>query len=118
MLDPPAVEITYGMERILMGLGGIPLLGHAELLRWLLILAPLPIAGIGVWRLLQPFGSRNAGVVGTIAYLANPVAYNAFARGSWSTLVLFAAAPWVLRQLARSIDALLRMMGNNVQPVG
>src|SRR5690606_37227862 len=43
--------------------------------------------------------------VGTIAYLANPIAYNAFARGSWSTLVVFGAAPWVLRQLARSLDA-------------
>ena len=83
-----------------MGLGGIPLLGNGDVLRWLLVLVPLPLAGIGVWRLLQPFGSRNAAVVGTIAYLANPVAYNAYARGSWSALVAFAAAPWIFQQIA------------------
>jgi GT2 family glycosyltransferase len=89
----------------LLGLAGIPLLGHAALLRTVLVLAPLAVAAVGMWRLVRPFGSRRAAVAGTVVYLANPVPYNAFARGSWSALVVYAAAPWLLRLLARSLEA-------------
>jgi GT2 family glycosyltransferase len=89
----------------MLGLAGIPLLGHAALLRTLLVLVPLPLAGVGVWRFVRPFGSRRAAVVGTVVYLANPIPYNALARGSFSALVAYATAPWLFAQLARSLEA-------------
>jgi GT2 family glycosyltransferase len=85
--------------------GGIPLLGHAALLRTLLILVPFPLAAVGIWRLVRPFGSRNAAVVGTVVYLANPVPYNAVARGSWSALVVYSCLPWIIVLLARTLEA-------------
>jgi GT2 family glycosyltransferase len=86
-----------------LGLAGIPLLGKAALLRTLLVLAPLPVAAVGMWRLLRPFASRNGAIVGTVVYAANPIPYNAYSRGSWSTLVVYAAAPWILVLLARTL---------------
>jgi GT2 family glycosyltransferase len=89
----------------LLGILGAPLLGHAALLRTLLVLGPFPLAAVGTWRLLRPFGSRRAAVAGTIIYLASPVPYNALARGSFSALAVFAAAPWLFAAIARSLEA-------------
>jgi GT2 family glycosyltransferase len=87
----------------LLGLLGIPLLGHAALLRTVLLLAPLPLGALGMWRLARPFGSRTASITGVATYLALPVAYNGYARGSFSALTLFAAAPWLLGALGRLV---------------
>lgn len=87
----------------LLGLAGLPLLGHAALLRTVLVLAPLPLAGLGMWRLVRPFGSRRANLAGTAVYLALPVATNGYAHGSLSVLVSFAASPWILGALARLV---------------
>ncbi|HEV8296668.1 MAG TPA: glycosyltransferase family 2 protein, partial [Acidimicrobiales bacterium] len=89
----------------LLGAAGIPLLGHGALLRTLLTVLPLPAGLIGAWRLLRPFGSARACLVATVVYAAAPVAYNAYAQGSWSALIAFAVAPWMLAALARAIGA-------------
>lgn len=89
----------------ILGLAGIPLLGNAGLLRTVLALAPLPLAAVGIWRLVRPFASQRGTVVGTLAYLANPVPYNAYARGAWSVLVAYAAAPWLFAVVARTLEA-------------
>jgi GT2 family glycosyltransferase len=87
----------------LLGLLGVPLLGHAALLRTLLVLAPLPVAALGMWRLTRPFGSRLANLAGTAVYLAVPVAANGYAHGSLSVLVCYAAAPWLLGAFGRLV---------------
>jgi GT2 family glycosyltransferase len=89
----------------ILGVLGIPLFGHAALLRTVLVLAPLPVGLFGAWRLLRPFGSQRASLVATVVYAATPVAYNAYAQGSWSALAMFAAAPWLLGALARASAA-------------
>jgi GT2 family glycosyltransferase len=90
---------------LFLGLAGVPLLGHAALLRALLVLAPVPVAALGMWRFLRAFGSRRAAVAGTVVYVANPVPYNALARGSLSALAVYTAGPWLLMLLARSLEA-------------
>jgi GT2 family glycosyltransferase len=87
----------------LLGLLGLPLLGHAALLRTVLLLAAVPVGAVGTWRLIRPFAVRRGTIVGTVVYVASPLAYNAYARGSASTLVLVAGAPWVLGVLFRIV---------------
>lgn len=87
----------------LLGLLGVPLLNHAALLRTVLVVAPLPLAGFGMWRLVRPFASRRSCLLGTAVYLAVPVGFNAYATGSWSALVAYASAPWLLAALARAL---------------
>ncbi len=55
-----ASPTAYGM----LALASVPLFGHVALLRTLLVLMPLPLAGLGMWRLTRPFGSRRANVAG------------------------------------------------------
>ncbi len=92
-----ASPTAYGM----LALASVPLLGHAALLRTVLILLPLPLAGFGMWRLTRPFGSRRANLAGVAVYLAVPVVYNGYAQGSMSVLAVYAAAPWLLGAFGR-----------------
>lgn len=87
----------------LLALLGVPLFGHAALLRTVLVLAPLPVAAFGMWRLTRPFGSRRANLVGVAVYLAMPVVYNGYAQGSLAVLVVYGAAPWLLAGFGRLI---------------
>ncbi len=89
---------AYGI----LGVLGTLLFGAMGVLRKLLILGPLPIGALGAWRLARPIGSRRAAVVAFVVYLAIPLPYNALANGSWGGLLLFAAAPWIVRSLARA----------------
>jgi GT2 family glycosyltransferase len=82
-------------------LGGA-LFGQMDLLQKALVLGAWPLGTLGAWRLSRPLQSPLARVVGVVAYLAVPLPYNALARGSWSGLAAYAAAPWLLGRLARS----------------
>ena len=94
-----ASPTAYGM----LALASVPLFGHVALLRTLLVLMPLPLAGLGMWRLTRPFGSRRANVAGAAVYLAVPVVYNGYAQGSLSVLAMYAAAPWLLGAFGRLV---------------
>jgi GT2 family glycosyltransferase len=94
-----APPTAYGM----LALASVPLLGHVALLRTVLVVLPLPLAGLGMWRLTRPFGSRRANLTGVVVYLAVPVAYNGYAQGSLSALAVFAAAPWLLGAFGRLV---------------
>ena len=76
------------------------LLGATGLLRAVLVLGLWPLGALGMWRVMRAFGSRRARILGTVAYVALPVAANAMAQGRWGALVAYAAVPWVLSQLA------------------
>ena len=84
------------------GLLGTVFLGAMGVLRKVLILGMLPLGAYGAWRLARPIGSRRADVVALAVYVAIPVPYNALVRGSWSGLLLYGAAPWMLLSLARA----------------
>jgi len=86
---------------ILTALGAV-LLGHMALLEHLVVLGCIPVGVAGIAHLARPFGSRRVGPVAAVAYAANPLAWNALARGRWSGLVAFAAFPWVFSVLARA----------------
>ena len=83
------------------GLGVLTLLswlflGETGLLRTVLIVGMVPLGGLGVWRLMHPFGALWVQVVALAAYLANPVPYNALANGVWDALLLYGAVPWLM----------------------
>jgi GT2 family glycosyltransferase len=88
-----------------LSLAGTFALGQLGLLRTVLVLGVIPVGGLGVSQLLRPFSSRAVALVGVITYLVVPLPYNALANGSWTALILYGAAPWVLARLA-SAEAL------------
>ena len=83
------------------GLGVLTLLswlflGETGLLRTVLIVGMVPLGGVGVWRLMRPFGALWVQIVALSVYLANPVPYNALANGVWDALLLYGSFPWLL----------------------
>ena len=76
--------------------------GATGVLRTVLIVGTIPIGAIGAWRMARPIGSVRASVAAFAVYLAIPVPYNALARGSWSGLLVYAAAPWLLLAMGRA----------------
>ncbi len=92
----------------LLGLGGIALAGATGLLQTVLVLGALPAGAIGAFRLATSFGSRLARVVALLVYVAVPLPYNALARGRWSVLLVYGAAPWIMARL---------MAATAIQPV-
>ncbi|WP_420436765.1 glycosyltransferase [Candidatus Poriferisocius sp.] len=86
------------------GLGVLTLLswlflGETGLLRTVLIVGMVPLGGLGVWRLMRPFGAQWVQVVALAVYMANPVPYNALANGVWDALLLYGAVPWLMGAL-------------------
>lgn len=71
--------------------------GQTGLLRTVLIVGMVPLGGLGMWRLMRPFGTLWIRVVALAAYLANPVPYNALANGVWDALLLYGTVPWLMR---------------------
>lgn len=88
----------------LLGVLGTLMFGAMGALRKLLILGPLPLGALGAWLLARPIGSRRAAVVSFVVYVAIPVPYNALANGAWGGLLVYAAAPWLVRSLARATN--------------
>ncbi|MHB8467647.1 MAG: glycosyltransferase, partial [Acidimicrobiales bacterium] len=86
----------------LLTVAGAVLLGHMALLQHVVVLGTIPLGALGVYRLAGGLGSRRAQAVALVAYLAVPLPYDALARGRWSGLVAFAAAPWVFAILVRA----------------
>ncbi|HUP74442.1 MAG TPA: glycosyltransferase [Acidimicrobiales bacterium] len=87
----------------LLGLLGTLAFDHLALVRKVLALAPLVIGPAGAWRAARTFGSARASFVAALFYAATPVAYDAFAAGSLTALIVYAAVPWIFRSLARSL---------------
>jgi GT2 family glycosyltransferase len=85
-----------------LGILGLVTFGALGFLRQVLILGLLPLGAAGIWRLAKPIGSRRSRLVALIVFLCVPVPYNAIAAGSWASLAVWAAVPWVLSQLARA----------------
>ena len=86
----------------LLGGLGVVFLGAMSFLRRVLLVLALPVGLVGAWRLAPELRSRPARLTGLLVFFAIPLPYNAIARGRWGGLVVWAAAPWVVRLLVRS----------------
>lgn len=84
-----------------LGVLGTLLFGSIGLARRLLVLAPLFIGALGAWKLLTHQGSTRARAAMLAAYGLNPVVLNAVAEGRLQALMVYGAAPWVVRRIAR-----------------
>ena len=80
---------------------GVMFLGAMSFLRRVLVLAALPVGLVGAWRLTPGLRSRPARLAALLVYFAIPLPYNAIARGRWGGLIVWAAAPWIVRLLLR-----------------
>lgn len=89
--------------------------GATALARTVLILAALPVAAIGVWRLATPLGSPRVRIVALMIAVANPLTYDAVSTGRWSTLVMCAVTPWIVLHIARG--ARLEPFGSPRRPL-
>ncbi|TML18062.1 MAG: glycosyltransferase, partial [Actinobacteria bacterium] len=99
------VDTPAPTGQALLGLLGLLSFGHLALVRKVLALAPFVIGPAGAWRAARTFGSPRASFVAAVFYAATPVAYDAFAAGSLTALVVYAAVPWIFRSLARSLGS-------------
>ncbi len=76
--------------------------GASGLAHTLAVLGCVPIGALGVHRLTRRWDSPRARLVATVVYAAVPLAANDLATGAWTSLVVYAAMPWVVRVLARA----------------
>jgi hypothetical protein len=86
-----------------LGLAGVVLFGAMGLLQKLLVLGMLPLGIWGATRLARPLDTTRARLLAGVVYAANPLPYNALARGRWSGLLAYAAAPFILGRLLRAM---------------
>ncbi len=56
---------------------------------------------IAVYRSLRPLGSSRASMLAAIAYACNPLVLSSFSAGRWESLVVWAAAPYLLVSLLK-----------------
>lgn len=92
-VEPPLAPLLVGVADVLPG--------TYALLRTVLVLGPILVGLIGTWRLLTPFGSRRASIVGIVVAASGPLPAAALSGGSWTILTVWAASPWILARLAR-----------------
>ena len=62
----------------------------------LLVVGPLAIGAIGIWRLVGRLGSTRASAFATLAYVANPLPVAAMTAARWDALVVWGAAPFLV----------------------
>ena len=67
----------------------------------LLVVAPVFIGPIGVYRLARPLGSPRAGAIGAVVYAGCPLVTSTMVSGRWEALVIWAATPYIFGTLLR-----------------
>lgn len=87
-----------------MGVAGTLLFGSIGLARRLLILLPLLVGAVGAWKMLSGSRSVRGRSAALAVYALSPIALNAIATGRLQALVVYGAAPWMLRRCARFAD--------------
>ena len=80
-------------------------LDSTALVRTVGIVGLIVVGLVGSYRLLAATGSRRAQAGTLVAYLLVPLAPASVASGSLAGLVGYAAAPWMLRELLRALQA-------------
>lgn len=95
-------EAPASIHTLFVGAAGFVTFGHMALLRTIVLVGAPLVGALGLWRALRPFGSTRGQIAGLVAYLANPIAYNAMANGSLAGLTAFAAFPWLWAAFGRA----------------
>ena len=90
---------------VYLGATGWLLADSMELIRTVSVLAAIVVGLVGAYRLLAATGSRRAQAATLVAYLLVPLAGASVASGSLAGLIGYAIAPWMLRELLRSLQA-------------
>jgi GT2 family glycosyltransferase len=67
----------------------------------LLVVGPVFIGPIGVYRLARPLASPRTGAVGALVYACNPLMVSAMSAARWEALVIMSAAPFLMAALLR-----------------
>jgi GT2 family glycosyltransferase len=89
---PPAFALLAALSTVLAGSAGLA--------RTFLVVAAMPVAAIGAYRLAAPLSRRPwAGLAAALAYVALPVPRDAIAAGRLGPLVLYALTPALLRRV-------------------
>ena len=102
----------------LLGVLAVMLGGSVGLVRTMWVLGPIFLGLAGAWRLLAVTGSRRAQIGTLVAYAALPLPWAAVSGASWSTLGMYAAAPWILRSLLEAqASAPFRTVVGPVRPL-
>jgi GT2 family glycosyltransferase len=100
----------------LVGLLGAVLVGSTAQAEKLLLVGPILVGAIGMYRLLRPLGSSRARLAATIAYLGLPLVWNGVAAGNLQALVSFAGMPFVMSRVCRATR--LAPFGSSEDPTG
>ncbi|MGF1599352.1 MAG: glycosyltransferase [Acidimicrobiales bacterium] len=87
----------------------LPLLGLGRLLfSWapglfenLLVVGPVAIGVVGIYRLTRPVGSARSAAVASALYAASPLLLSAMSAGRWEAVVVYGAAPFLFGSLLR-----------------
>ncbi len=87
---------------LLLGLVGIVFVGAMGVLVKVSLFIAIACGGLGLVRLVRPFGPPTARCAAVIAYLYLPLAWNDLASGDLSALVAYAATPYLLARLMRA----------------
>jgi GT2 family glycosyltransferase len=80
----------------LLGLIGTVLFGAVGTLGHLVVLGPLLVGPLGMWRAARHWTGPVGRLLAAVIYALVPLPYNALAAGRWDALVVFAGLPWVL----------------------
>ncbi len=86
----------------ILGISGLLVFGGVGLLQKIVVFGCIPLGAYGMSKVAGGFGSTRARLASSIAYLAVPLPYDALATGRWDALLVYAAAPWIFRSLARA----------------
>lgn len=82
---------------VLMAVAGVIAFGQIGLVHTISVLGLVVIGWLGLWAATGRVFGMRARIVGVVVYAALPIVYDALSAGGWSTLIAYAAAPWVVR---------------------
>ncbi|MEL7156153.1 MAG: glycosyltransferase family 2 protein [Actinomycetota bacterium] len=86
---------------LLLALGRSLFFWAPSLFEKLLVVGPLVLGPFGAFRLTRPLGSARSAAVATTFYAFTPLITSSFSAGRWESLVIYAAAPFLLGSLLR-----------------
>ena len=86
-----------------LAMGSVLALFRMSLALTMSVIGAVVIGAAGVWRLATVFPSNRARIAVMVVYVATPLAPGMLATGSWSGLAWYAALPWLVHLLRRSI---------------
>ncbi|MDA8295054.1 MAG: glycosyltransferase family 2 protein [Actinomycetota bacterium] len=90
---------------LVLGLAGGLLTNDTSLLLHLELLLAVVAGGFGVARLLRGLAPPSARLIGALAYLFVPLAWNDLASGGLNALIAYGGMPFVLARIARATHA-------------